>query len=499
MAKRTREEPAPEPTKDAQVEPQCLPLPTEIFHMICSELGTHGVASFRLACKAFCVIGKEHLVEELCFFLHRRSIMKVVAIANHPYWARHVKTLVFENVEPKDWSKMRKESDLINERVDKKAYSRYDSFLWQNLNNSGYFEDRPGSLHSQIIPILGKFTNLKAITCHHGFKDPRPSGPDVNTPLKILFDRYTAKQLELPFWKVRGSGRIWAPARLPDNWNFLRGANRTLAQFHRIAQAAFGTRSLAHLDTVNIQSHHSAVLHWQRPEPGDYLLDNDGLKHLTIQYHPHHFNGAIWQVAPGSLCRDLEYLSKPEQRLVFEPSQGDHVLAGGTSNLRSLTLASRLDNPSKWLAADLFSNGGSVYLPRWPHLEEVRFVNCVFKNEDTVDWLVQQRIRVTMKNVFLSEENAIKLFDASSLKSLEVSGLVIIRGNKQDRLWIVADEHNAPAFARRFRPYVVPMDKSISWFVHPDNLEQCRLQGKEAKTVLTEDNAWAVASIEHST
>jgi hypothetical protein len=53
----------------------------------------------RLTCKSFAEIGKKHLVEELCFFMHERSIAKVIEVAHSNVWAVRVKTLVFEDVQ----------------------------------------------------------------------------------------------------------------------------------------------------------------------------------------------------------------------------------------------------------------------------------------------------------------------------------------------------------------------------------------------------------------
>jgi hypothetical protein len=81
---------------------QPLPLPAELLHQVCS-LTTSEVTSFRLGSKSFAAVGEEHLIEELCFFHHPRSIAKVTEIANSGRWAGRVKTLVFEDVRFKDW------------------------------------------------------------------------------------------------------------------------------------------------------------------------------------------------------------------------------------------------------------------------------------------------------------------------------------------------------------------------------------------------------------
>ena len=54
--------------RDELRRPQDLPLPAELLHEICSNLGTSDFAAFRLACKSFAEIGKEHLVDDLTFF-----------------------------------------------------------------------------------------------------------------------------------------------------------------------------------------------------------------------------------------------------------------------------------------------------------------------------------------------------------------------------------------------------------------------------------------------
>lgn len=75
-------------------------LPSELLHSITAYLDTCSVANLRLTCKSLGEVGKEHLVQEVCFFLDSESVRKVKEISLDPDWSPRVKRLVFELVEP---------------------------------------------------------------------------------------------------------------------------------------------------------------------------------------------------------------------------------------------------------------------------------------------------------------------------------------------------------------------------------------------------------------
>ncbi|KAH3916548.1 hypothetical protein HBI56_047200 [Parastagonospora nodorum] len=184
-----------------------FPLSPELVHKICSNLRTSQVAQLRLVCRLFAEIGKEHLVEELCFFTYPRSIEKVIEISRSEEWAPKVKTLVFENVALKDWRGFPWDDDFFDTRRGARnglsSYTQRDfatikqavgQILFSGLEESAIFS----------------FRNLRAVHSHEGFSDERPYGRGINMRLvdMLTYGKHSKSLADL-IWEDRASLRIF--------------------------------------------------------------------------------------------------------------------------------------------------------------------------------------------------------------------------------------------------------------------------------------------------
>ena len=172
-----------------QPRPHChlTCLPVELLHAISSYLSGCSIANIRVTCQRLAEIGKDHLVQELCFFLHSRSVAKVLKIAKDPSWSKHVKSLCFELVEP------------------------------TSPRNIRYFE--------KIGNVLPQFSALQTLECHEGLKEPRSPASGTH------------------YWHNKGSWFEAPTARTPEHMQVM------AELFSMVSMVMRGTSNLS-LDTM---------------------------------------------------------------------------------------------------------------------------------------------------------------------------------------------------------------------------------------------------------
>ena len=199
------ENPATIPHHDTETR-QYLPLHTELLHQVCSKLTTSEVGVFRLACKSFAAIGEEHLVEELCFFFQPRSIAKVIEVSQSAH-ATHVKTLVFEDVQITSWDQMHHRLEVRFPRKNREPNPLQSASSDHDAVQQTYCENHLGELLGDAVL---RFSNLKGIHSHAGFKDPRPVVPIISLKVLLQSRQQSLHRLAKLLWDDRASLRIWS-------------------------------------------------------------------------------------------------------------------------------------------------------------------------------------------------------------------------------------------------------------------------------------------------
>lgn len=70
-------------------------LSPELLHIVASFLSTRDAATLRLVCKNYSVIAGAHIIPEVSFYTHAKDLARLRAIAEHPVFSRHVKSLTY--------------------------------------------------------------------------------------------------------------------------------------------------------------------------------------------------------------------------------------------------------------------------------------------------------------------------------------------------------------------------------------------------------------------
>lgn len=411
---------------------QSLLLPAELLHQICSNLTTSEVAAFRLACKSFAAIGKEHLVEELCFFLHPHSIAKVMEIAESDQWAGRVKTLVFEDVRLKELPHIPQENEISPEAGSINLDEVVAIWDEQYGIQQSY---RKNNLADLLGHALLQFCNLKSIHSHQGFKDPRPVGPDAKTPLATILQsrKQSLHRLGKRLWDDRASERIWIAgedgllsnvaseqlnSHLTSYWDL---AKRALKAASDQSDDDALSPALTKLTTLTVQGATDTVL--IKLGPQDHLELGNGRIHLVLHCELPRSPGYYL----GFDC-DVECLSRSRS---------------GFTNLAKCTLMGGKEWPSAWL--QLWSL--DVYSLSLPNLQELSLIRCRFSRH-AAPWLRDQRLHLTLKDVEISKQDLQAFTHGSSLLSVSASGYWVIVGRDGDggtKVLCIAQSEKDPA------------------------------------------------------
>ncbi|KAF2828158.1 hypothetical protein CC86DRAFT_381106 [Ophiobolus disseminans] len=314
---------------------QPRPLPAEVLHQICSNLGTSDVAAFRPSCGG------------ALFFLPPRSIAKVKEIAHSKKWAGQVKILVFEDVRGREWPYIPEDKDMSAAARDILLDEGMD--IWGELNKmqQSYRNNNLGALFAQLLP---RFCNLKGIHLHQGFKDPRPVGPDAQTPFATVIQarKQSLQKWTKVLWDDRASRRVWLAGQddLTSNGASTQ-LNSHIKSYWDLAKRALNAVSvqsagkglppvLTKLKTLTIQGATDSGL--IKLNAKDKVELGKGPMHLILHYEPRRWPG----YALG-FDSDVEHLSK---------------LRYGSGNLAKLTLTGGQKWDSWWL--DLWPLGSSL-------------------------------------------------------------------------------------------------------------------------------------------
>jgi hypothetical protein len=144
-------------------------------------------------------------VEELCFFFHPRSIDKVVEISESAQ-AKRVKILVFEDVRIASWNRQVRNHVVGENALRKGAVPAVESAgsEYENLQYA-FREKDPGEL---LGDALLRFSNLKGIHSHAGFKGMRPLVPTLPLPILLESGRLSHRYMENQLWDDRAALRI---------------------------------------------------------------------------------------------------------------------------------------------------------------------------------------------------------------------------------------------------------------------------------------------------
>jgi hypothetical protein len=209
-----------------------LGLPNELLHHICAQLPLASCTNFRLVCSSFRDIGKQRLVSELSFFRHPCSIAKVIEISESPEWAKQVQALVYEHTDLTTWDHVYHKYTLYRshgcERI-RRAFLRHDKEQRQ-------FRDL--NLEDLLRDALTRFTNLKRIEFHLGFKEMRGAYELHKTKtiahIGSFGSLYSAGSEEMAkqwVWEDRASMRVFEYPHLSPSLDLMRKSSYDVQTF----------------------------------------------------------------------------------------------------------------------------------------------------------------------------------------------------------------------------------------------------------------------------
>ncbi|KAF2642222.1 hypothetical protein P280DRAFT_517201 [Massarina eburnea CBS 473.64] len=417
------------------------PLPFEMLLEVCSHLDDpENVKNFRLASKTLANVGEEFLVQNLNFFMHPSSLMKMEEIAVNPQWSRHVHTLTFENVVPKEWdeiSPVRPYTKKRNHAMWKPATTvehdnvarRYAAFTEAH---GEWLIGNAELLHTKVYPLIREFTGLKALKVHQGFQKPRPCGKMVDAPMTEILDPIASTDdFNDDIWDIRG--RIFrAPERDEDN-RYEHGMMEIMASFYDMMQSCFKNeeRNFMRLDTVVWDSYVSGILGYWKHQPTYLLPAGSRLKHLTIRYSQGYI-GPIWA---KTLERDLFCMVSNETTM---------------SVLETLTIENQ--EPGVYLDTVAI---GQTYNLKLSHLKALNFKGFKFRSFHAVQWLCKdlENVNITFTDCAFHILGVAVFSDmfkgqGKKAKSLTFEGCLKVtygsQSGKADDRWYVLPAHPPP-------------------------------------------------------
>ncbi|KAF1952146.1 hypothetical protein CC80DRAFT_495480 [Byssothecium circinans] len=455
-----KKDPKPQPKKKLPT------LPYETWDNICSHLDrTKDVNSFRLVSKTFAAVGKKYLVQDLSFFLHPKSISKVIEIANDPEWAKHVRTATFENVVPKVYSTVVASPNFFPPSFSKKKLREFGNEVWSAYEifwrdyDTKVLSVAQKTIFYPLWSAVQKFVGLRALELHQGFKKPRPRGPD-SISNKSLFEiihnpKVNADDLAEIFWDDRGSGRVFTAPCCDD---------RAMCEVVKI------NKSIYHLMQVAFESERKLFpkleeITWDAAYPGCariYVQANyfrpGNLKHLTLRY------AYKWKTSwAHQLGRDLQAMVSNEIT---------------QSRLETLTIENK--GTSHLDLSDIGTDAKKHVVLQLGHLKELHFRGCYFRSAKTINWLCNglENVHVTFTDC-LFHNKALQCFNkhfknAKSAKSLTFKGYLEVQYEvphlrDNDRFIIL--------------PTPLPHPKSNLRRVHAEDIEIYVLHGIDIATL----------------
>jgi len=285
--------------------------------------------------------------------------------------------------------------------------SRALEAIWKEYENA-QLSYRRRMVAYLLLNALPQFSNLKSIHSHQGFKDTRPAGPDVNTPLAIMFQsrKQSFHRLSKRLWDDRASMRTWSSSTGNDIVSGDYHFRPYLTQYWDLAKRAFevvavDSPALPKLNKLTIQGAATSGLIDLTGTPMDSLDPGNGLTQLETHYDLSKPPG----VSPG-FAADVRRLSQQ---------------ATGFTGLTKCTFIGGAVWPDAWLDLDPLGKQNLSL----PNLEELCLTRCRF-SKTSAQWLRNQRIHLTLQDAQISLIDLRIFRKGSSLLSVAASGYFVV-------------------------------------------------------------------------